>query len=83
MSNNYDGPVILDDGISVASPPAVSAYFGFGRTATGTVSTGPRIIAGTGTPNGNVTAPLGSLWLRSDAAGFFRNTDGATAWTAV
>lgn len=83
MSNNYDGPVILDDGISTTVPVSVTAYFGFGRTATGTVSTGPRIIAGTGTPNGLVTAPLGSLWLRSDAAGFFQNSDGGTTWGAV
>ena len=83
MSNNFDGPVLLDDGVSTTVPVAVSAYFGFGRTGTGSQSTGPRIIAGVGTPDTLVTAPLGSLWLQSDSAGFFRNTDGATAWTAV
>lgn len=82
MSNNYDGPYIITNGVGSAAAPA-AGYFGFGRTAIGTQSTGPRIMAGTGTPNGVTTAPLGSLWLRSDAAGFFRNTDGATAWSAV
>lgn len=81
MSNNYDGPYIIDDGVGSAASPG--SYFGFGRTATGTVSTGPRIYAGTGTPDTVTTAPLGSLWIQTDALGFFRNTNGATTWVAV
>lgn len=79
--NNFDDDVILDDGVGAIANPG--SYVGFGRAEGGTESTGPRIYAGTGDPNGTVTAPLGSLWLRSDVAGFYRNTDGATTWVAV
>ena len=81
MSNNYDTPVILDNGVGTAAVPG--DYFGFGRAAGTAVSTGPRVYAGTGDPNGVVTAPLGSLWLRTDVGGFFRNTDAGTTWVAV
>ena len=82
MSNNFDGPFLISNGVGTAAAPA-AGYLGFGRTGVLSQSTGPRIYAGTGTPNTVTTAPLGSLWLRSDAAGFFRNTNGATAWSAV
>ena len=78
MSNNFDTPILLDSGVgSIATP---GDYLGFGRAAGGSVSTGPRVYAGTGSPNGTVTAPASSLWLRTDSVQFWQNTDGATAW---
>lgn len=48
---------------------------------------GPTIVSGSGSPSTVVTAPKGSLYLRTDGSGvndrMFVNTDGATAWTAV
>lgn len=43
---------------------------------------GRRIIAGSGDPNGSVTARKGSIFM-SDSGAVYRNTDGATAWTAM
>lgn len=46
-----------------------------------------RIMTGAGSPDTVVTAPAGSLWLRTDPAGatsrIYVNTDSATAWTNV
>lgn len=46
---------------------------------------GLKVISGTGTPNASVTAPKGSLYLRSDGSGAndraYINTDSSTAWT--
>jgi hypothetical protein len=46
-----------------------------------------RVMTGAGSPNGAVTAPAGSLWLRTDPAGatsrIYVNTDSATTWTNV
>ena len=43
------------------------------------------ILSGAGTPNGTITAPLGSLYLRSDGSGvanrLYVNTNSAVAWT--
>lgn len=73
MSNNFDGPVILDD---------VTDYFGFGRAAGTAVSTGPRIYSRTATPNGALTAPAGSIALANvgGVAHLYINTDGAQTW---
>lgn len=80
--NNFDGNVVIDDGVGTAAAPG--SYFGFGRAAGGTVSTGPRIYAGTGDPNGTVTAPQGSLWIQTDSAtDLHRNSDGGTTWLSV
>ena len=45
---------------------------------------GRRLYVGSGTPNAVVTAPLGSVYIETVAAGgtWYVNTDGATAWTA-
>lgn len=45
------------------------------------------LMSGSGSPNGVVTAPLGSIWMRSDVGASvnnraFINTNGATSWTA-
>ena len=83
MSNNYDEPILLDSG--VGTPAAPGDYFGFGRTATGVVSTGPRVYGGTGDPSNVLTAPAGSLYLSSTGSAggggtLFVNTDGASTW---
>jgi len=48
---------------------------------------GPQVLAGAGDPNALVTAPQGSLWLRTDGSSTstraYINTNGVTAWTAV
>jgi len=48
---------------------------------------GCQIISGAGSPNTVITAPQGSLFLRTNGTGVadraFINTDGATAWTAL
>ena len=38
---------------------------------------------GSGDPNAVVTAPRGSTFHRTDTGAIYRNTDGATAWTAM
>lgn len=47
---------------------------------------GPQVMVGTGSPNTVVTAPVGSLFMRTDPAGttsrLYINTDGTTAWTS-
>ena len=80
MSNNFDTPVILDAGVGSTAAPGDS--YGFGRAAGAAVSNGPRIYAGTGDPNGVVTAPQGSLWLRTDGGTLHQNTDAGTTWVA-
>lgn len=51
------------------------------------LSSGIKILNGTGSPNTVVTATKGSLFLRTDGSGVgdraYINTDGATAWTAI
>jgi len=48
---------------------------------------GPKIISGAGTPHGSITAPKGSLYLRTDGTGAadraFINTNAGTDWTAI
>jgi hypothetical protein len=53
-----------------------------------TDGTGPgQIISGTGSPNGSITAPIGSLYLRVDGSSSttraYINTNSGTAWTAI
>ncbi len=81
MATVFPNNVILAPILGSAASPG--PYFGWTISADKQSSTGPRIYAGSGTPNGVTTAPLGSLWIQSDSAGFFRNTNGATAWSAV
>lgn len=54
----------------------------------GIILPGPvRIVSGAGSPDTAVTAPQGSMYLRTDGTGVndraYINTDGATAWTAL
>ncbi len=46
-----------------------------------TSPTGAEIVSATGDPNGTVTAPRGSVFLRTDTGAQYKNTNGATAWT--
>lgn len=46
-------------------------------------STGPIFVSGTGSPDGSLTATIGSVYLRTDTAQVYQNADGATAWTQV
>lgn len=49
-------------------------------------TTGPKIVSGAGSPDASVTAPQGSIYLRTDGAAdtiLYVNTDGTTAWTAL
>ena len=51
-------------------------------------SSGPRVMSGTGSPEGVVTAPVGSLWVRTDGgadtvAYWKTSGSGNTGWTAV
>jgi hypothetical protein len=51
------------------------------------LSAGPGIYNGSGSPNGSLTAPQGSLYLRTDGTTTndraFINTNGGTTWTAL
>jgi len=76
MSNNFDTAVILD---------TATDYYGFGRAAGTSVSTGPRIY-NHNAPNGVLVAPKGSIALSNDIgtgdfAGAWLNTDGGNAWS--
>lgn len=57
--------------------------FGNGVAGTG----GCQAMSGTGSPSGAVTAPKGSLFLRTDGSGVndraYINTDAGTTWTAI
>jgi len=48
-----------------------------------TVTTGPIFVSGTGSPNGVLAATQGSMYLRTDTAQIYQNTDGAMAWTQI
>lgn len=52
-----------------------------------TLQNSVRVITGAGSPNGAVTAPAGSIWLRTDPAGatsrMYINTDSGTTWTNI
>jgi hypothetical protein len=48
---------------------------------------GVLVLAGAGSPDGTVTAPVGSLWLRTDPGNanqrIYINDDGATSWVHI
>lgn len=52
-----------------------------------TLPGGLLVLAGTGSPSGTITAPIGSLYLRSDPAGAtsraYINVDAGTGWTNI
>jgi len=57
-----------------------------GKVALNT-SAGPQVLAGAGDPGGVVTAPQGSLWLRTDGSSTstraYINTNAGTGWTPI
>jgi len=62
--------------------------FEFGVANKGLVfQAGPKIVSGAGTPHGSITAPQGSLYLRTNGTTTndraYINTDGGTTWTAL
>lgn len=74
--------------VSVGSTTAGSTLTLHGPAAVGvTLDNSIRIITGAGSPDTVVTAPAGSIFLRTDPAGatsrMYINTDSATAWTNV
>lgn len=79
QTTSFPTNVIISD--ALGTPGAPTGYFGFAN-ALGTVvaSTGPRVQAGTGNPNGTLTSPAGSLWLDVATGTTYRNLDGASAW---
>jgi len=79
MSNNFDQPILLDTGTGTAAVPA--DYIGFTRAAGAAISTGARIYHGTDDPNGVLTAPTGSLWLRSN--GIVSVNTGVAVWVQL
>lgn len=54
----------------------------FERIAFGDITTGPRDLYGSGSPDGAVTAPRGSTYRRTDDGTFWVNTNGASTWVA-
>ena len=82
MSNNIRGPFIFDNGNGTAVAPG--GYLGFGQTNTQSAdSSGPRLYAAVGNPNGVTAAPIGSLYMESVSGNLYRNTDGATTWVLI
>lgn len=80
MSNNYRGPWICDNSSGTPAAPG-GGYIGFGQTNLyGNDSSGPRIYAMTGNPNGVLSAPIGSFYMDDTSGAWYRNTNGATAW---
>jgi len=44
---------------------------------------GLRIYIGAGSPDGIITAPKGSIFIRRDSANLYMNTDASTTWSKV
>lgn len=84
MSNRFDTAIILDSTTyNPGSGPTdnSSGYIGFGISGDEISSSGPRILVGSGAPT--ATAPLGSVYLRTDTAGLYQNTNGTTTWAQL
>jgi hypothetical protein len=80
---SFTEAVALTNGLP-STPAAPGSYFGYGLNAAKTASTGPRIYAGVGNPNGVLIAPVGSGWLDSSSGGaWYRNVDGTGLWAVV
>lgn len=83
MANNIRGPFIFDNG--VGTPASPGGYLGYGQTNPlfDADSSGPRIYAGLGNPNGVLTAPIGSMWIETATGGWYRNVNGLTGWVLM
>lgn len=55
--------------------------FGFPLALANTSGVQPQIEKGTGNPNGVLVRPIGSLFLRTDTAQLWQNTNGISTWT--
>lgn len=60
-----------------------AAIIGAGAVLLGSTPTSPAILQGAFSPNGVLTASRGTLFLRTDAAQLWQNTDGISAWSQV
>jgi hypothetical protein len=81
MDGNMSAQSSHDAYNGTATPAAASAVAG---VKLGTAAVG--IYWGTGSPNAALTAPRGSIYLRTDGGAgtsLYTNTDGSTAWSAV
>ena len=57
--------------------------FGLPIALANTTGVQPQIEKGAGSPNATLTRPRGSLFLRTDTAELWQNTDGASAWSLL
>ncbi len=73
---NADGQILANKSVELTT--AGTGFF---------LQEGPRILAGSGTPHGAITAPKGSLYLNTAGSGVgdraYINTDSGTTWTAL
>jgi len=78
------GNLIISDDATIGGDVSVTGNVSADEVALGSTA---RIIDGSGDPNGTLTAPQGSLFLRRDGSSTstraYINTDGATAWTNI
>ena len=57
--------------------------FGLPIALANTTGVQPQIEKGTGNPNGSLSRPIGSLFLRTDTPQLWQNTNGGTVWTLL
>ena len=57
--------------------------FGLPIALGNTAGVQPQIEKGTGDPDGALVRPIGSLFLRTDTAGLWQNTNGGSAWSLL
>lgn len=57
--------------------------FGLPIALANTAGVQPLIEKGSDAPDGTLARPIGSLFLRTDTAELWQNTNGATAWTLL
>lgn len=82
-TTSFPTNVVISDALGTPASPT-GGYFGFANAGgTQVASTGPRLWAGLGNPNGILTAPIGTQWTNSNTGIVYINTDGATAWTVL
>jgi hypothetical protein len=84
FNDGAQGGVVFKKAITSAAGTTLTAG-GAVALNVGTSTVGPNLYAGSGAPT--VSAPKGSLYLRSDGSSTstraYINTDGATTWTAI
>jgi len=61
----------------------IAHKFGLPIALANTAGVQPQIEKGTGNPNGSLSRPIGSLFLRTDTPQLWQNTNGGTVWTLL